>query len=60
VSFVYWVFEDKYCFSFPQDRRHIEATVALKVPRLSRKEHNASVKICAVHGFEQKPYRPPG
>jgi hypothetical protein len=26
------------------ERRHIEAAVALKVPRLSREEHNASVK----------------
>jgi hypothetical protein len=36
------------------DYRHrIEEAVALKIPRLSRKENDASVKTCAVHGFEQ-------
>ena len=48
------------------DRRRIEAAVALKVPRLSREEHEASVKSC--EGFfagtdtpasMYKPYRLP-
>ena len=48
------------------DRRHIEESVARKVPRLSREEHDASIKrvqeVAADLRFrpkEQKPYRPP-
>jgi hypothetical protein len=42
------------------DRRRIEQALALKVPRLSEAEHEASVKMCAeTTGWEQKPYRPP-
>ena len=40
------------------DRRRIEEAVALKVPRLSRKEHAASVKTEAAYGFSKpKPWR---
>ena len=49
-----------------EDRRRIEAAIALKVPRLSREEHDASVADC-VSGIarlgctpiEHKPYREP-
>jgi hypothetical protein len=48
------------------DRRRIEAAIALKVPRLSRDEHEASVQDCirsARRGgwrqIEHKPYRTP-
>ena len=43
------------------DRRRIEAAVALKVPRLSQAEHDASIEH--VQGnfpdYNHKPYRPP-
>jgi len=48
------------------DRRKIEAAVAIKVPRLSREEHDASVKHTqeffagtATPPSMYKPYRPP-
>jgi hypothetical protein len=43
------------------DRRRCEAAIALKVPRLSREEHEQSVAIC-VKDYpigERPPYRPP-
>jgi hypothetical protein len=48
------------------ERRKIEAAIALKVPRLSREEHEASVKRTQEFfaGYDMplstyKPYRPP-
>ncbi len=49
-----------------EDRRRVEATIAIKVPRLSREEHDASIAEC-VSGIarlgctpiEHKPYREP-
>jgi hypothetical protein len=45
-----------------EDRCRIEQAVALKVPRLSKEEHNASNEQC-VQGYfpdyNHKPYRPP-
>ena len=44
------------------DRRRIEAAIALKIPRLSQQEHDASITEC-VQGYfsdyNHKPYRPP-
>ena len=44
------------------DRRRIEAAIALKIPRLSQQEHDASITEC-VQGYfpdyDHKPYRPP-
>jgi hypothetical protein len=50
-----------------EDRRRIEAAIALKVPRLTREEHEASVEgyraLCTDFGRappeEQPPWRPP-
>ena len=50
-----------------EDRRRIEVAIALKVPRLSREEHDASIKrskeFFAGFGYQPaidyKPYRPP-
>lgn len=48
------------------DRQRIEASVALKVPRLSREEHEASIEQVKASAaalrfppIEHKPYRPP-
>jgi hypothetical protein len=50
----------------PEDRKRIETAIALRVPRLTREEHEASVKDAAlVLGAEwaelhpEKPYRQP-
>jgi hypothetical protein len=43
------------------DRRCIEAAVALKVPRLSQAEHDASIEHVqgTLPDYNDKPYRPP-
>ena len=46
------------------DRRRIETAIALKVPRLSREEHDASIeqyqKSARLYPrIKHKPYRPP-
>ena len=48
------------------DRRRIETAIALKVPRLSREEHDASIEQCQKSArryrgsqIKHKPYRPP-
>ena len=42
------------------DRRRIEAAVALKVPRLSQAEHDASIEYVqgTLPDYNHKPYRP--
>jgi hypothetical protein len=40
------------------DRKRIEAAIALKVPRLTRQEHEDSVRVC-VWSHDHPPYRPP-
>jgi hypothetical protein len=45
-----------------EDRRRIEEAIALKVPRLTLEEHDASVEKASgycVEGYEPKPYRVP-
>jgi hypothetical protein len=50
-----------------EDRKRIEAAVALKVPRLTREEHESSIEKCTTDILQnfgedigpQKPYRPP-
>jgi hypothetical protein len=43
-----------------KDRKRIEVAIALKVPRLTREEHEASVKAAeALDIGPQRPYRPP-
>ena len=46
------------------DRRRIETAIALKVPKLSREEHDASIEQYqkerpALPRIKHKPYRPP-
>jgi hypothetical protein len=44
-----------------EERRRIESAIALKVPRLSREEHDASVAHCIADfpDVEHRPYREP-